>query len=141
MKVSEAMSRNVQIANLDQSIRDVAKIMNDTHSGFMPVADGDGLIGTVTDRDITVRAVAAGKGSDTVVREVMTKDVKYCYEDEDLDHVARNMGEQRVRRLPVVNRQKRLVGVVSLGDVARAKSGATGEAIIGVSQDGDPHSN
>jgi CBS domain-containing protein len=133
------MSRDVQIANTNQSIRDVARIMSELHAGFMPVQDKDRLVGTITDRDITVRAVAAGKGPDTSVREVMTRDVKYCFEDEDLDHVAHNMGDQRVRRLPVMNRQKRLVGVISLGDVARTKTGATGDAISGVSQAGGPH--
>jgi CBS domain-containing protein len=134
------MSRDVRIVKANQTIRDVAKMMSDVHAGFMPVEDNDRLVGTITDRDITVRAVAAGKGPDTPVREVMTKDVKYCFDDEELDHVAHNMGDQRVRRLPVMNRQKRLVGVVSIGDVARTKSGAVDDAIIGVSQAGGPHS-
>jgi CBS domain-containing protein len=140
MRVSEAMSRDVRIADPNQSIRDVAKMMSDLHAGFMPVGDNDRLVGTITDRDITVRAVATGKGPDTPVREVMSQNVKYCFEDEDLEHVAHNMGDQRVRRLPVVDRQKRLVGVVSLGDLARTRTSATGEAITGVSQAGGPHS-
>jgi CBS domain-containing protein len=118
----------------------VAKIMSDVHAGFLPVQDNDRLVGMITDRDIAVRAVAAGKGPDTPVREIMTKDVKYCFEDEELDHVAHNMGELRVRRLPVMSRQKRLVGVVSLGDLARTQTPATGEAVAGVSQAGGPHS-
>jgi CBS domain-containing protein len=134
------MSRDVRIAKPNQTIRDVAKIMSDVHAGFMPVEDNDRLVGTITDRDITVRAVAAGKGPDTPVRDIMTKEVKYCFEDEELDHVAHNMGDQRVRRLPVMNRQKRLVGIVSIGDVARSKSDAVDEAITGVSQAGGPHS-
>jgi CBS domain-containing protein len=140
MRVSEAMTRDVRIANPNQSIRDVAKVMSDIDAGFMPVGENDQLVGTVTDRDIAVRGVAAGKGPDTPVREVMTQDVKYCFEDEDLDHVARNMGEQRVRRMPVVDRNKRLVGVVAVADLALKKPEAARDTISGVSQPGGPHS-
>jgi CBS domain-containing protein len=95
----------------------------------------------ITDRDIAVRAVAAGKGPDTPVRDVMTPEVKYCYEDEDLEHVAKNMAELRVRRLPVLNRDKRLVGILSLGDLALAEGRrAAGVAVQGISRHGGPHS-
>ena len=91
-------------------------------------------------RDIAIRAVAQGKGPDTPVRGVMSKEVKYCYEDEDLEHVAHNMGDIQMRRLPVVNRDKRLVGIVSLGDVAQNEdTETTGEATAGVSQRGGQH--
>ena len=119
MRVSEAMTREVRIASPGQSIRDVAKIMDEINAGSIPVGDNDRLVGMITDRDIAIRAVATGKGPDTPVREVMTTEqVLYCYEDEELDHVAKNMSQQQVRRLPVVNRDKRLVGIVSLGDLA-----------------------
>ncbi len=141
MRVSEAMSRDVRLANPGQTIRDVAKIMADIDAGAVPVSENDRLVGMITDRDIAVRAVAAGKGPDTPVREVMSQDVKYCYEDEDLQHVAKNMADIRVRRLPVVNRDKRLVGIVSLGDIALSEGKkAAGEAITGVSKHGGPHS-
>jgi CBS domain-containing protein len=141
MRVSEAMSRDVRLANPGQSIRDVAKIMAEIDAGAMPVQENDRLVGMITDRDIAVRAVALGKGPDTPVRDVMsTEQVLYCFEDEDLDHVAQNMGEQRVRRLPVVSREKRLVGIVSLGDVATNERKAGGRAVSGVSKDGGPHS-
>jgi len=140
MRVSEAMSRDVRLASPDQTIRDVAKIMDDIDAGSVPVSENDRLVGMVTDRDIAVRAVAAGKGPDTPVREVMSQEVKYCYDDEDLDHVAKNMGDQRVRRLPVVNREKRLVGIVSLGDVATNEKKAATKAVSGVSREGGPHS-
>jgi len=140
MRVSEAMSRDVRLASPDQTIRDVAKIMDDIDAGSVPVSENDRLVGMVTDRDIAVRAVAAGKGPDTPVREVMSREVKYCYDDEDLDHVAKNMGDQRVRRLPVVNREKRLVGIVSLGDVATNEKKAATKAVSGVSREGGPHS-
>ena len=141
MRVSEAMSRDVRLANPGQSIRDVAKIMAEIDAGSMPVQENDRLVGMITDRDIAIRAVAQGKGPDTPVREVMSTDqVLYCYDDEDLDHVATNMGDQRVRRLPVVNREKRLVGIVSLGDVATNEKKAATKAVSGVSREGGPHS-
>ena len=141
MRVQEAMSRDVRVANPGQSIRDVAKMMDEIDAGSMPVGENDRLVGMITDRDITIRAVALGKGPDTPVRDVMSKDVKYCYEDEDLEHVAKNMSELQVRRLPVVNRDKRLVGIVSLGDIAqREDAKTTGKATAGVSKPGGKHS-
>jgi Mg/Co/Ni transporter MgtE len=95
----------------------------------------------ITDRDIAVRAVAEHLGPDTPVREVMSHDIKYCFEDEDLEHVAANMADLRVRRLPVVDQGKRLVGIVSLGDVAMVQGRqAAGEAVTGVSRRGGPRS-
>src|SRR5690349_22359108 len=119
MRVSEAMTRDVRVATPGQTIRDVAKIMGELDCGVMPVGENDRLIGMITDRDIAVRAVAQGKGPDTPVRDVMsTEKVMYCYDDDELDNVAKNMGDVQVRRLPVVNREKRLVGILSLGDLA-----------------------
>jgi CBS domain-containing protein len=112
------MTRDVCLATPDQSIRDAAKIMAQIDAGALPVGQNDRLVGVITDRDIAVRAVAQGKSPDTRVSEVMSPEVLYCYEDEDLDDVLRNMGAVKVRRLPVLNRDKRLVGIVSLGDVA-----------------------
>ena len=141
MRVSEAMSRDVRVANPGQSIRDVARTMAEIDAGALPVGENDRLVGMITDRDIAIRAVAQGKGPETPVREVMSKEVRYCFEDEDLEHVARNMGDIQVRRLPVVNRDKRLVGIVSLGDVAQNEDcETTGEATGGVSQRGGKHS-
>jgi CBS domain-containing protein len=134
------MSRDVRLANPGQTIRDAAKIMAEIDAGAVPVSENDRLVGMITDRDIAIRAVAGGKGPDTPVREVMTKDVRYCFEDEDLDHVAKNMAELRVRRLPVVNREKRLVGIVALGDVASVQEKAGAKAVKGVSQPGGPNS-
>ena len=140
MRVSEAMTREVRIATPGQSIRDVAKMMADIDAGAVPVGENDRLVGMITDRDIAIRAVAAGKGPDTPVREVMSSDIKYCYEDEDLEHVAENMGDLQVRRLPVVNREKRLVGIVALGDIARHEDHhTTGETTADVSKPGGKH--
>jgi CBS domain-containing protein len=137
MRVSEAMTREVRIANPGQTIRDVAKMMADLDAGAMPVGENDRLVGMITDRDITIRAVALGKGPDTPVREVMSSEVKYVFDDEDLEDVAQNMADIQMRRMPVVNREKRLVGIVSLGDIAqREDTHTSGEAIAGVSQPG-----
>ena len=141
MRVAEAMSRDVCVADPNQSICQVACSMAEIDAGAMPVAENDRLVGMITDRDIAVRAVAAGKGPDTPVRDVMTHDVKYCFEDEDLDHVAKNMAEQRLRRLPVMSRDKRLVGILSVGDIALTQGNkAAGEAVSGISRHGGPHS-
>jgi CBS domain-containing protein len=134
------MTREVRVANPGQSIREVAKIMAEIDAGAMPVGDNDRLVGMITDRDIAIRAVAQGKGPDTPVREVMsTEQVLYCYEDEELDHVAKNMSAQQVRRLPVVNREKRLVGIVSLGNLAQNEGRAANKAVKGVTKPGGQH--
>jgi len=140
MRVSEAMTREVRIATPGQSIREVAKIMAEIDAGAMPVGENDRLVGMITDRDIAIRAVAQGKGPDTPVRDVMsTEQVLYCYEDEELDHVAKNMGSEQVRRLPVVNRDKRLVGIVSFGDVAQTEARSASKAVKGVTKPGSQH--
>jgi CBS domain-containing protein len=134
------MTRGVKLCTPGQTIREVARTMAEIDAGAMPVGENDRLIGMITDRDIAIRAVAEGKGPDTPVREVMSEHIHYCYEDEELDDVAQNMGDIRVRRLPVVNREKRLVGILSLGDVARTEGGETvGDAVVGVSQPGGSH--
>jgi CBS domain-containing protein len=140
MRVSEAMTRGVKLCTPGQTIREAARTMAEIDAGAMPVGENDRLIGMITDRDIAIRAVAQGKGPDTPVREVMSEHIHYCYEDEEIDDVAQNMGDIRVRRLPVVNREKRLVGILSLGDVARTEGGETvGDAVVGVSQPGGSH--
>ena len=141
MKVSDAMSRDVQIASPKQSIRDAARIMAKIDAGALPVGENDRLIGLITDRDITIRAVAEGKAPTTKIRDVMSQEVLYCFEDQDLEEVAQNMGEMKIRRLPVVNRDKRLVGIISLGDLARKEdAGTTGHAISEISEPGGEHS-
>ncbi|MEA3192814.1 MAG: hypothetical protein QOD26_1147 [Betaproteobacteria bacterium] len=140
MRVSEAMTREVRVATPDQSIRDVAKIMAEIDAGAMPVGEDDKLVGMITDRDIAIRGVALGKGPDTPVREVMTTEqVLYCYEDDELDNIAKNMGDEQVRRLPVVNKEKRLVGIVSLGNIAQREAKAANKAVKGVTKPGGAH--
>jgi len=137
MQVSQAMTRDVRIANPDQSIRDVAQIMAQNDIGSLPVGDHDRLVGMITDRDIAVRAVAQGRSPDTKVRDVMTGDIKYCFEDEDLATVAQNLGDVQLHRLPVVNRDKRLVGIVALADIANCEGmKPAGQAVCGISTPG-----
>jgi CBS domain-containing protein len=141
MKVSEVMTKDVRLIEPTQTIREAARLMAELDTGIMPVREGDRLVGMITDRDIAVRAVAQGRGPDTSVRDVMTDDVKYCYEDDDTDDVARNMADIQVRRLPVLTRDKRLVGIISLGDMAVTdEPGKAGEAVAGISQPGGQHS-
>ena len=141
MRVSEAMTRDVRVTLPEQTIQDAAKMMGDMDAGVLPVREGDRLVGMITDRDIAVRAVALGKGPQTPVREVMSPEVMYCFEDDDTDAVARNMADIKVRRLPVVNRDKRLVGIIALGDLAVVEGPrAAGEAVSGISRPGGVHS-
>src|SRR5215216_6530787 len=92
-KVTEVMTRDVRLIEPTQTIRDAARLMAELDAGILPVREGDRLVGMITDRDIAIRAVAQGRGPDTAVRDVMTDDVKYCYEDDDTDDVARNMAD------------------------------------------------
>lgn len=141
MKVNEAMSRDVQVASPDQTIQAAAQLMADIDAGVLPVGENDQLVGMLTDRDIAVRAVARGRDPQTPVREVMTPEVKYCFEDDDVDEICGNMAEQQLRRLPVVDRDKRLIGILSLGDLATTDGGTgSGHALSGISQPGGHHS-
>ena len=141
MKVKEAMCNDVQLIGPDQTIRDAARRMVEIDAGALPVAENDRLVGMITDRDIAVRAVAQGKSPDTKVRDIMSGEVLYCFDDEDLTHVSRNMSDMKVRRLPVVNRDKRLVGVISVGDIARNEQPTTvGRMVSKVSEPGGKHS-
>jgi CBS domain-containing protein len=129
MNVKEAMTRDVRLAYPEQTIRQAAQLMAELDVGALPVEDGDRLVGMITDRDIAVR-------------EVMSSEVKYCYEDQTVEEVAQNMGDQQVRRLPVVDRNKRLVGILSLGDLARERSGQdnSAQALREISRPGGEHS-
>ena len=135
MNVREVMSRDVKIASPEDTLQHAAELMVDIDAGVLPVGENDRLVGMLTDRDITVRAVAKGKAPDrTKVREVMSPEIKYIYDDESLEDAAENMGKLQIRRLPVLNREKRLVGIVSLGDLALKKKGKAGDALKGISQ-------
>ena len=141
MKVSKCMTRDVELVSPTQTIRDAAQMMADLDAGALPVQQDDRLVGMITDRDIAVRAVAQGKSPETPVRDVMSSEVLYCFDDQEIEDVSRNMGEVKVRRLPVVNRDKRLVGIISIGDLAlKEEQTLTGSTIARISKTGGNHS-
>jgi len=143
MRIAEAMTGNVRVVTPDQSIIEAAKLMADCDCGVLPVGENDRLVGMITDRDIVVRGLANGKtGETTTVREVMSEDVMYCFEEDDVCDVARNMGDLQMRRLPVVNREKRLVGIVSLGDIAvTSEKQSIAEALSSISEPPSRHAS
>jgi CBS domain-containing protein len=134
------MTRDVRLLKPDQTIREAANVMAEINAGALPVSENDRLVGMITDRDIVIRAVAQGRPLDTKVAAVMSKEVLYCFDTDELEDVSRNMGKAQVRRLPVVNADKRLVGIVSLGDLARSEDPATiGRTVTRVSTPGGKH--
>ena len=140
MKVSEVMTREVQTVSPEQSAQEAASFMLTADAGSIPVADGDRLIGMITDRDIAVRGVAKGYGPDTPVRELMTDDLVVVRMDEDVAEAAEKMSRAQVRRLPVIDAEERLCGIVSLGDLSReADDECAEQALEGVSQPGGEH--
>ena len=121
MIVKECMTRQVELGTPEMSLRDAALKMRDGDFGILPIQKNDKLVGMITDRDIAIRCVADGADIKKMkVGEVMTERVLYCYEDQSLDEVAQNLGDNQVRRLPVVDREKKLVGILALSDLSRA---------------------
>ena len=140
MKVSEVMTRDVQTVRPDQPVQEAANFMLSADAGSIPVTDGDRLIGMITDRDIAVRGVAKGYGPDTPVRDLMTDDLVAVRIDDDVEEAATRMSDAQVRRLPVIDENERLCGIVSLGDLARESDDECAhEALEGVSQPGGQH--
>jgi CBS domain-containing protein len=135
MKIKDVMSTDVQVARPGDTLQDVADRMRAGDFGFMPVADGDKLIGTITDRDIVVRAIAGGAAPSAPVVEYITRDPHTAWSDDDPKAVLDTMGARQIRRLPVIDRDGRLVGVVSLGDLSiRVKEKYAGEALEDISR-------
>ncbi len=124
-QIKDCMTTECQWVAPNATLNEAAQIMNDQNLGFLPVGENDRLIGMVTDRDIVTRAVAQNWSTDTQVRDVMTPQTYYCYDDQTAEEICQNMAELQVRRMPVVNRDKRLVGAVSLGDLAQATQAQT----------------
>jgi len=140
MKVSKIMTRDVRLMHPDHTIREAAALMAEIDSGALPVGENDRLVGMITDRDIVIRAVAEGRSVNTTVDAIMTRELLYCFDTDEIDEVARNMGKARVRRLAVVNKDKRLVGMVSLGDIARNDDATNiGQTVMRVSTPGGKH--
>jgi CBS domain-containing protein len=135
MQIRELMSRDVATITPGTSLRDAARRMAALNVGALPVSDKERLVGMITDRDIAVRGVAEGKTPSAKVRDVMTPQIKYCFDDQELDEIAANMADIQVRRLPVVDRDKRLVGILSLGDIAVSDdTDCAIEALSGISR-------
>jgi len=140
MKVSEVMTRDVQTVGPDQRVQDAASFMLSADAGSIPVTDGDRLIGMITDRDIAVRGIAKGHGPDTLVRDLMSDDMVFVRDSDSVAEAAARMSEAQVRRLPVIDAQEKLCGIVSLGDLAREADPDTAEqALEGVAQPGRQH--
>jgi CBS domain-containing protein len=140
MAISEVMTRGVETVGPDQTAREAANFMLNTNAGSIPVTEGDRLIGMITDRDIAVRGVAKGNGPETPVRELMTNDAVCASLDNDVEEVATKMIEAQVRRLPVIDEQERLCGIVSLGDLSReGDADSAAEALEGVTRPGGQH--
>ncbi|KHK66337.1 MULTISPECIES: CBS domain-containing protein [Pseudomonas] len=137
MKINEIMSREVRTISPDTPLREVAQIMRQADIGALVINQNDRMAGMVTDRDLVVRAMAEGMNMDTPVSRIMSDEVRYCFDDEEIDHVAKNMAQIEKRRLPVVNRDKRLVGMVSLANVASCNADKVSANLLrGVAQ---PH--
>ena len=138
MKIRDVMTRTAQLTSPDDTLRHAAQMMKECDCGVLPVAEGDRLVGMITDRDIAVRGIADGKGPDAKVRDVMTDEVMYCFDDDGIQQVCQNMAEIQVRRLPVMSRDKRLVGIVSLSDLAKKEANAA-KALRGIARPSEQH--
>lgn len=122
-QIKDVMSTDFQFITPETTVKEAAQKMRDSDFGFLPIGENDRLIGMVTDRDIAIRSTAQGQDpAEQSVRDIMTPKTYYCFDDQDIEEVCNNLGEIQVRRLPVVNRDKRLVGIVSLGDLSQEAS-------------------
>jgi CBS domain-containing protein len=134
MKIKDVMTSDVSFVSPDTPVAEIARRMRDEDIGALPVTENDRMIGMVTDRDIVVRCVASGSVEGASARTAMSPRVLYCYEDQSVNEILENMAEQQVRRMPVVNREKRLVGVVSIGDLSQKSQRKAGESLKEISQ-------
>ena len=135
MKVREIMTTNVECVAPDTGVRELASKMKTLDVGFIPVCEKDRLSGTVTDRDIVIRAIAEGKAIDSCkARDIMTQDVFWCFEDQNVKDVAKLMREKGVRRMLILNADKRLVGVVSIGDISKVEEAESGKTLKDISE-------
>ncbi len=134
MQIKDVMSPNCSWVAPNCDISEAAQMMKDQDIGFLPVGENDKLVGTITDRDIVLRAVAKSSQA-AQVRDVMTEQLYYCFDDQTVDEICNNLSDIKVRRLPVVNRDKRLVGVVSLGNLSQAQAQQSGQTLQSITED------
>ena len=141
MNVGEIMTRDIQTIAPEDTIQKAAKLMDDLNVGILPVCDGTRVVGVITDRDITVRATSMGLSpTEHQVADFMTDEVYYCLTEDSVESVAENMAHIQVRRMPVLDRENRLVGMISLGDIATHASQyrTTAEALRKISEPSQP---
>jgi CBS domain-containing protein len=139
--IKDVMTPDPKLITPADNLQQAAQQMRENNCGILPVQDGDRLVGMITDRDIVIRCIADGKGPDTQVRAAMTEEVKYCFEEDEVEDVCQNLGENQLRRLPVLNQEKRLVGIVSLSDLSSVEPDIAGEALNQITQTGGLHSS
>lgn len=139
-RISDVMTRDVMSVSPQETIRRAAQMMDELNVGALPVCDGQKLVGMVTDRDITVRAVAAGQSPDSAhVEDIMSGTVQWCFDDQTVDEVMQQMGDTQIRRLPVVDHDtKELIGIVSLGDLATKHSAQVDRTLEEISSPSQP---
>jgi CBS domain-containing protein len=137
-KISDFMTRNVQVVRPDDSLRRAAQVMDELNVGSLPVCDRSGLVGIITDRDITVRATAAGLTSETHVSDVMTDNARWCTSEQSVSEAMAQMADVQIRRLPVLDADRQVVGIVSLGDLATRHSGHVAAALRRISDPSMP---
>lgn len=139
MRAGEVMTTGVVAVRPDATVREAASMMDDLNVGALPVCDGRRLVGIITDRDITVRATADGMRPDTTpVHAVMTDDVCWCFADDSVEEIEREMAHRQIRRMPVVDRRKRLVGMLTLGDLVTDRAPGTENTLRSISEPSEP---
>lgn len=139
MRAGDVMTRDVVTVRPDAMIREAARMMNEVNVGVLPVCDGRHLVGIITDRDIVVRSTADGMRPDaTPVHVVMTSDVCWCREDDPVEKIEESMARRQIRRMPVVDQDKRLVGMIALGDLATDRAPGAGDALRRIAEPSEP---
>jgi CBS domain-containing protein len=142
MQLHEVMTPNVEVVHPDEPVQEAASLMRSLDVGSLPVYDGNKMHGIITDRDITIRATAEGRNpQQTKVREVMSSGLVYCFEDQSVEEAARLMEGRQIRRLPILDRNQQLVGIVALGDLALElpDERAVGQVLEAISEPAQPH--
>jgi CBS domain-containing protein len=140
MKISQCMTRQVRLGDPEMTLAEAARLMAECDSGALPIGENDRLVGMLTDRDIAIRGVAQGKGPSDRVRDVMSREVRWCYEDDDVETALNSMSDEQIRRMPVLSRAKRLVGIISIGDLTSATApDRCGETITAISRHSEQH--
>ena len=137
-RVADVMTRDAATLAPNETVRMAARMMDELNVGALPVCDGRKLVGIVTDRDIAVRAVSTGMDLESPVERIASGPVAWCFEEDDIETIQRKMADQQIRRIPVVDHHKRLVGIVSLGDMATHEDGGMSSTLGAISSPSKP---